>query len=279
MHTCNRVVLLLLFTVTPFMLKAAEFGQPSNPAGVWEMDVAPGTHLVSFPVLPEDATVTDLLGDQFPGADVWEEATRIMTIDEGVVLGSYYNSTQSEWIGTLSSLNVNRAYWLIVPEGADEIMLRLVGAALTMGEVVVDDLQLGVNCVACPAIVPVTLAGSGLTSSGLLSAEFPAKADRVFIYSDDLLTPAWHNPAQGWVGADFTFHPGKGYLIERVSGPEELEWTRPELVVGAEPDRGGVSPRINPQLRSMLGTSPLNFDSPPWEVDDRAGASSTGGQR
>ena len=60
------------------MARAGDFGTPSNLAGIWKMEILPGTHLVSFPLLQGDANVTALLADHFPAGASYEEATRIV---------------------------------------------------------------------------------------------------------------------------------------------------------------------------------------------------------
>jgi hypothetical protein len=266
------VLTVLFLLMLPSGTFAAGFGQPSNPAGVWEMTVSEGTHLISFPVLPQNATLMSVLGQQFPGGFFWEDATRVVGVHADTIAGSYFSNLTGEWVGDLVDLDANKAYWLIMPNGEPDIDLRLIGAAMTMAETAIDTLSPGLNFVACPAIVPVTLAGSGLIESGCVPAAFAARADRVYTWSNDLLMPAWKHPDQGWVGAGFTFHPGKGYIIERASGDLDIEWTRPELIVGAEPPRGGEEPVVTPDMRLMLQSLEFDFSTPPWELrNSRAG--------
>jgi hypothetical protein len=267
-------IILLLFMV-PIGTFAAGFGQPSNPAGIWEMDLTEGTHLISFPVLAANATVSSVLTDQFPGGMDWEEATRIVSTQGDSITGSFYSSVENEWVGDLVDLHADQAYWIILPEFAPDVELRLIGAALPMVETVVTSLSPGLNYVACPAVVPVTLAGSGLITSGCVGAQFSAKADRVYTWSDELLVPAWNHPVEGWIGAEFTLHPGKGYIVERASGESDLEWVRPELIVGVEPPRGGEEPTITPAIAPMTQSFSIDFETPPWE----SRSSSAGGQR
>jgi len=269
------VIALLFPLMMPAGIFAAGFGQPSNPAGIWEMTVSEGTHLISFPVLPENATLMSVLGQQFPGGFVWEDATRVVGVHADTIAGSYFSYLYGEWVGDLVNLHANEAYWLIMPDGEPDIDLRLIGAAMTMAETIIDTLSPGLNFVACPAIVPVTLAGSGLIESGCVQAEFATRADRVYTWSTGLLMPAWKHPVQGWIGAEFTFHPGKGYIVERATGDLDIEWTRPELIVGAEPPRGGEEPVVSPDMMPMLQSLQLDFSTPPRESRTR----SAGGQR
>ncbi len=268
-------IAVLFMLMIPAGIFAAGFGQPSNPAGIWEMTVTEGTHLISFPVLPEDATLMSVLGQQFPGGFVWEDATRVVGVHADTIAGSYFSNLTGEWVGDLVELHANKAYWLIMPDGEPDVNVRLIGAALSMAETIIDTLSPGLNYVVCPAIVPVTMAGSGLIESGCVPAAFVARADRVYTWSSDLLMPAWKHPVQGWIGAEFTFHPGKGYIVERATGDFDIEWTRPELIVGAEPPRGGEEPVVTPAIAPMLQSLKLDFSSPPWESRTH----SSGGKR
>lgn len=268
-------IVMALIIIVPAAVFAAGFGQPSNPAGVWEMTLTEGIHLISFPVLPEGATITRVLGDQFPGGSVWDDATRIIGMRADAIVGSYYNDVTEEWTGDLVDLNISDAYWLVIPDGEPDVEIRLIGAALSMAETTIKPLSPGMNYVACPAIVPVTLAGSGLIESGCVAANYAALADRVYTYSSDLLMPAWKHPTEGWIGAEFTFHPGKGYIVERATGEFDFDWIRPELVVGAEPPRGGLEAAIPRSLRPLLEPVTFDFNTPPGQSRTR----NTGGQR
>ncbi|MCB2212378.1 hypothetical protein KQI52_09735 [bacterium] len=277
--TYLAIPLFLLLALLPVAGHAAGFGLPSNPAGVIETEFTPGTHLMSFPVLPAGATVNGILADHFPAGEEWVTATRIVTVENGDVLGSYYSSIESAWLGTLDELQVKRSYWLIIPDGSQPVEMRLIGGALTMAETVIDTLHPGVNMIACPAVVPVTLAGSGLTDSGYRSAQYAALADRVFTYTGGLVTPTWRHPTEGWQGTEFTFHPGKGYLFEIAHGDQDILWTRPELIVGAEPPRGGFEATVPSGMRHMLQAPSIDFDSAPWSTSAGTSARNSGGGR
>jgi hypothetical protein len=238
------------------------FGDPSNLVGIWKMTLQPGTHLVSFPLLPEGATVDELIGDQLPGGSEWMNSSRIVSTGTSIIRGSFYHAERGEWIGTLHNLDLRKGYWLIIPDDADPVNLRLVGAALEADEVEMGEMRSGVNMIGAPFPTPSSLAASGLVESGYNSASYLAMADRVYTWRAGSLSPAWHTPNQGWIGTPFTFQPTHGYILFVAPGHESFNWThpRPELYNGM--NGGQEVMRIHGLTDTVL--KPPDFSRQPW---------------
>lgn len=267
MVTHRLTYLTLLALAIPAFAFAAGFDEPSNPAGLWAVEFEPGIHLVSFPLLPRDVSVQNVLHDHFPGTQYWDTSTRIFTVEDGISKFAYYND-EGEWSGSIDTLRLDRGYWLVIPDGAGTIEFDLAGGGHAMSETDLGEIDPGVNIVAAPAVVPVPLAGSGLAQSGLAGGEFAANADRVFTWIDGQLVPAWVNPEHGWIGAGFTFHPGRGYIVERTGGREPFNWTRPPLEFGGGAGDGTVV--IPDALAPLVRSATIDFDTPPPGVKARA---------
>ncbi len=257
------IVFVLIPLICVTMVQAQNYGTPSNLAGVWTMTVSPGTHLISFPVLPDTATLDDVLGDQFPGGDAWENSTRIVSIIDGVMVGAYFNSGSQAWEGDLEELDLRHGYWMVVPDDADPVELRLLGAAMNVDEIDMGTMSPGMNLVSAGYPFPTTYAGSGLVTSGFASAEYSVTSDRIYSWSAGNLNGAWYHPEMGWQGYGNTFQPEAGYVIIVVNGSDGFQWTRP--APGHTP-HGGTRPQppVGPGQSIQLAIPAPDFSTPPW---------------
>ncbi len=188
------------------------------------MELEPGKHLISFPILPEDANIVFVLGDQFPGAASEENATTITTISDGQYISSFYNSTFHNWVGDLSTLYLNKGYWIDIP-GNETVSLTLVGAALERDSVNMGNLEQGFNLVSAGMIYPLSIAATGLIESGFQKGQYFPQSDKLFSFvgdSNDMQT-SYYIDGRGWRGYGINLTPEKGYLIE-VSSETAINW-------------------------------------------------------
>lgn len=244
-------LLFLMMTGSPTGVQGGDFGAPSNLAGIWKMEILPGTHLISFPLLPENASVTSLLADHFPSGDTYEEATRIATIGEEGYQSSWYNSTGSYWAGTLHQLDPEKAYWLVIPEGSDPVALTLVGQSLGGDTVSVGTISEGMNLVAAPVPYAVTLAASGLIESGFKHSPMVMNADRVSSADPAGFLTAWATDGSNWNGDHFLLEPEKGYVLWRAPGEGGFDWDLVQSLLGNLPDLEQQSPEEGAQLEQL----------------------------
>lgn len=97
------------------------------------LDLGPGVFYVRFLSLPDTTTLDTLLGDQLPGGVQWHRAARIQTADQSTVEGSFYDSNENRWRGTLSELKVGRGYWIALPDNSPAVHLVIQDARLEGG--------------------------------------------------------------------------------------------------------------------------------------------------
>ncbi len=259
------LVFILVIAATP-VLPQGMFGDPSNLVGVWKMNLQPGAHLVSFPVLPTNATINEVLGDQLPGGTDWESSTRIITYGINAVRASYYDSNLDQWIGTLNDLEQEKGYWLIIPDNAAPVTLLLTGAAMEAEEINMGTLSPGVNLVGTGFPFPTSLAASGLVESGLTGGMYSATSDHIYTWYAGHFYPAWYHQDNGWQGSSFSFEPGKGYIVVVTPGHQAFNWyqPRPQYSPGEEELFQPLSPG-----NFHTNTLPITgFDRPPWGDGD-----------
>ena len=265
-------ILFIIFTIiscsTVAYSQAGGFGDPSNMVGIWKMILQPGTHLISFPILPDEATVESIIGNQLPGGEEWESSTRILTTGTNALRGSFFSSANDEWIGTLHDLDLRIGYWLIIPEDSDPVTITLLGAALEDEEVAMGEMQSGVNLVSTGFPYPTTLASSGLVQSGVSGATYISTSDRIYTWQTGSLHPVWYDPQQGWRGTSFSFEPMKGYIIVVAEGHNGFDWTqtRPQFYNQGAGGLGGQGVQVSHDLDQFILSSPV-FEKPPWDKD------------
>ncbi|MBD3165400.1 hypothetical protein GF324_02275 [bacterium] len=256
---------LLLFSTTATAQQT--FGTPSNLAGVWTMTVSEGTHLVSFPLLPEDPTLENVLGDQLPGGEQWDEASRLVTVVGGVVDGAFYHSTDEEWQGTLDMLDTRRGYWLVIPEGAGEIDLEMVGAAMDADTIDMGIIQPGMTLVSAGAPYPGSMSSSGMVQSGFSSSSYEETSDRVYKWEAGSLQPGWHaGQQQGWQGSVGGFSPEAGYVVVVINPDGGFHWRRPRDLQTPPPLLPGGTLQVTAPTPYSLPIPSL--DVAPWEQQD-----------
>ncbi len=240
------------------------FGEASNTAGVWKMSFEPGIHLISFPLLPANADLGNVLSDQLPGGTEWSESTRILTRGNSTMRGSYYNSLDDEWVGTLHNLENELGYWLVIPDDGGTVQITLIGAAIDIGEVEMGIIDPGMNIVASPYLFPSSLAASGLDESGFEGADYVVTSDRIYTWIDDQLTPAWYSPINGWQGADYSLRPGNGYVIVVAPGHSSFSWVAdsPSEMAGQNPETEDETFIPASILNMAVDISEFNF--PPY---------------
>lgn len=264
-------VLLLI----PICSQAQYFGDPSNMVGVWQMNLQPGVHLVSFPVLPSgEPDVSEVFGDQLPAGESWETASRILTLENGHYIGSFYNSASSEWEGDLNSVTYNKAYWLVIPEAAgNSITLYLTGAVMEANVVDLGEINPGMNLASGGYPYSVPFEETGLVESGFTGNSYRVTSDRVYKWSAGSLDPVWYDPQRGWQGNYSNLDPGIGYIIVVVPGHDGFQWQRPYQQRFQRPGDHYPRNQRRPATPPRSHFLPLpNFDQPPWtHVSDPGG--------
>lgn len=102
--------LLIIILLLPL---AATAVTQQDVVGFWTFNLEPGFNLVSFPVLPENPTIQNVLSDKIGSAEITSWDNRL-----GRYRYSKFNSETDRWEGDLYVLNRGIAYWIY--NGNDE---------------------------------------------------------------------------------------------------------------------------------------------------------------
>jgi len=254
-------LLAILILLGSFGAQAGQFGPPSNLAGIWRMEVEPGVHLVSFPLLQEGATVASTLGAELPGGQNFNESTRIFSL-EGDDYVSAWLQSNGIWQGNLHQLSREKAYWLVLPDVGDPVVITLVGRTRAAGTDSLGQIEEGMNLVAAPTPYSSTLSASGLVESGLTAHQHAPLAGRVHAWNENHFSVAWASAPSGWVGQLFQLEPEKGYMVWQTPGAETFEWLLPGD--GGELDRAPLLEQslMVPDIANMIRLLPDFTRSP-----------------
>lgn len=98
-----------------------------------EVDLGPGVFFLRFLSLPDSTTLDVLLADQLPGGNEWKNAGRILTADQPVAQGSFFDTGELKWRGTLKELKVGRGYWVVLPDDSPAVHLVIANARVEAG--------------------------------------------------------------------------------------------------------------------------------------------------
>lgn len=90
--------------------------------GYWTFDLQPGFNLVSFPLLPENSTVGEVIGDALGGVEITTWDSRL-----GRYRWTRYDTEAGRWTGDMYVLDRGTAYWFHLPDGDGNRRLIITG--------------------------------------------------------------------------------------------------------------------------------------------------------
>jgi len=99
-----RRLSLLIGLLIPFALLAVT---QDDVVGYWKLELSPGFNLVAFPVLPQNPTVRNVIGDRLGSVE-------ISTFDPQLnrYRAAYYDAGAGTWTGDLYILSRGTAFWI-----------------------------------------------------------------------------------------------------------------------------------------------------------------------
>lgn len=226
---CRVIGALLVFAafLLPYQSVAAESG-PSNTVGFWKFDVAPGFTQVSFPLLPNDKTLDNVLGDQLTGSATPEESDQILRWDAaaGEFQMAWYNTASDRWEGDFSALSETEGYWIYVqPDHPATQTIVAYGGVVEEPYYNMGTIGPGYNAIGSVWAVPASIAQSGL--NGFEGGLYLFLSDLIMTY--DPVTGSysytWMDDGGSWQGDLTEFEPLKGYWIYIAPGHAGFEWS------------------------------------------------------
>lgn len=256
------ILALLLLAGTTMALESG----PSNPVGFFTITLThpagvTGYNLISFPVLPANDSISNVIGSQLPGgSSALNSITVYNWYNTGSATGYYSNYYRtSGWSGTASLLRLDarKGYYVKV--------LNTVGAApgtpvpTSMNIVVAGNvnvgptvdmgtIQTGLNMIGSVYAADVLLSNSQLFTvaqpdpSARMWRGNALSADLVLRMTGTSFQTAYVNASSVWTaGGAYTFNslePGRGYFIKRLtaSGRTSFAWPNYPVPAGASSD-------------------------------------------
>lgn len=218
---------LILAVLTSFETARAVESSPSNQVGFWKLDVHQGFTQISFPLLPADKSVNNVLAGQLTGGPTSNQSDQVFRWNPATAQFQmcWRNSSTGNWQGDFTLFAEKESYWIYVQPDHPATQ-----TLITKGNVVEADsfnmgfMQPGYNAVGSIWATPAAVSGAGLTN--FLGGSF--------LFQSDLLTSynavtggyayAWKNSGGAWQGNLTLLEPLRGYWIYVPPGHTGFNW-------------------------------------------------------
>jgi hypothetical protein len=191
-------------------LKATkQFTLTTTPPGL-KVPLSAGFNLFSLPVIPSDASISKVIGNQLAG-----QAAYVYSYSpaSGWSIG-YYDDTSGTWKGALTTIDPDKGYWVKVSSAVTlEVTGNLSGTNRT-----IPLKGASPNLVGTAYNTTQTMSQTGL--SGYLQS-----SDKVWGFINNTWKPAVYSGT--WSGALTTFEPGRGYWVIKNSAGD-VSWVYPK---------------------------------------------------
>lgn len=254
----------------PLSALAQESG-PSNTVGYWKLDVHPGYTQVSFPLLPSEKTVNNVLGNQLTGGASASDADQIQKWNAatGQFQICWLNSGTGQWEGAFSLISEALSYWIYVqPDHPATQTIVICGNVVEEPVYNMGQMQPGYNAVGSVWAIPAAVSAAGL--NGFQGGAYLFLSDLILSY--DALTGqytyAWKNADGYWQGNLTQFAPMRGYWVYIPPGHAAFNWNNYPQPISVFKNRSAI-PQFLPN-ENRAATIPevvIPFPSPPHPAD------------
>jgi hypothetical protein len=227
-------VFILLAAV--FCRSSATESLSSNTVGFWKINIHRGFTQVSFPLLPTNKTVNNVLAGQLTGGATALQSDQVLRWNHATNSFQmvWYNTGTSAWEGDFTTFAEAQSYWIYVPASHPETQtLMTFGNVVEASSFNMGSMTLGYNAVGSVWAAPAPLAQAGLGS--FQGGNYLFQSDLLLSY--DALTGsfsyAWKNQSGVWQGTLTQLEPLKGYWLYIAPGHTGFNWNNyPQPVMG-----------------------------------------------
>jgi len=207
---------------------AATESGPSNTVGFWKLEVGRGFTQISFPLLPADKSVNNVLGSQLTGGTTSAQSDQVLRWNAatGQFQMCWYNTAQGSWQGDFDRFSESESYWIYVQP--DHPVTQTI---VTFGNVVevpyfnMGSMGPGYNAIGSVWAIaaPVSLAGL----NGFLGGMYLFQSDLLMGYdaATGNYTYAWRTENGNWQGNLTQLEPLHGYWIYVAPGHPGFNWS------------------------------------------------------
>jgi len=240
----------------PLGSSAIESG-PSNTVGFWKVDVHPGYTQISFPLLPADKSVDNVLADQLTGGSTPAESDQVLrwAAAAGQFQMCWYDASTQTWQGDFNQFSEAESYWTYVQPDHPETQ-----TIITFGNVVqapfynMGMMTSGYNAVGSVWAIPAAISLAGL--NGFAGGLYLFQSDLIMSYdaSTGSYSYAWQDGGGNWLGDLTQFEPLMGYWIYIAPGHTGFDWS-----TFPQPGMSGTDYVTKPFTKPVIlstGTSP-----------------------
>jgi len=213
-----------------------------------------GYNMVSWPLIPHDTSIqacfADSMGEGLQltgGPDInSSDLVRFYNTATGQYLTSWYNTATfppvppQGWNGTITDVDPLKGYWIVIRGAHSAVTLTMTGSVNTGAVTIPVETGPSYNFVGTPFAEDRPLSGTTGDDCGLIASGFtgsanadPAESDKIRYFDGTSYKTSWYNtrtfppvPPVGWNGTVTALEPGKGYILEVLSGHDfdDDEW-------------------------------------------------------
>jgi len=196
---------------------------------------ADGYNLISWPLIPHDTTIQAAFADsmgtgcQLTGGVGAPLSDKVLSYVGGSYVTSWYRTTTKMWIGTVTNIEPDKAYWVIILGSHPAVTLTMTGQVATEDRVIPISPGLSYNFVGTCFPVAVDLDDTGLLASGFTGGVGAPLSDKILRYEGGYQTVWYRTTTSAWIGSFTQLEPGKGYIINVIAGHSftDDEWVYP----------------------------------------------------
>jgi hypothetical protein len=144
------------------------------------------------------------------------------------------------WKGSLTDIEPDKGYWVIIKSGHPAVILTMVGEASNTHRVIPIQPGRSYNYVGTCFAVVCSLDGktgddTGLLASGFTGSNIAGLSDMIYYFDGTLWHTAWYKSAVpppgplGWKGTLHALEPGNGYILKVETGHAFIsnQWVYP----------------------------------------------------
>ena len=276
-----QIILILAFAALAswgICAHAVESG-PSNTVGFWKLEVGRGYTQISFPLLPTNKSVDNVLGDQLTGGNDPQDSDQILRWNPATAQFQmcWYNESTGAWEGDFNLLSESSAYWIYV-----QLDHPVTQTLVTYGNVVetpvynMGTMALGYNAVGSVWAIASPISSSGLT--GFQGGMYLFQSDLIMNYdaASGSYSYAWKDGNGNWLGNLTQLEPLHGYWIYVAPSHPGFNW--PSYPQPIQIGNGNVGPRVHNPLYSRSDKLSPVPPAPPAQGMSRNLPPKTGGE-
>jgi hypothetical protein len=230
-----------------------------------------GYNLISWPLILHDTSIQAAFADsmgtgcQLTGGVGAPVSDKVLEYVAGTYNTSWYRTTTQAWIGAVTNIKPDVAYFVVILGSHPAVTLTMTGEVSDTNRVIPITPGKSFNFVGTCFPVTVPLDSTGLIDSGFQGGIGAPLSDKVIGYDGGYQATWYRTSTSAWIGTVQQLEPGSGYIIDVLAGHSftDNKWIYPVPGGGSKAaktevtrkDREQEKPTLKKFLRSTAPTT------------------------